>query len=283
MFPRLSYPAHLGRAMLAGLALWLTIAPADAGLTRSIRGPEPIAYVQTPIHSARSGDLQAYWKDEVELIDWTSARGVTLLTSRFHGPHDQELVITVLDAAGVCGIRECPVRIYDMQGGMVLETSACDQSSFHDLTPDRSVFIGCGVAHRIEPDAAARDTSAAAATRRFWHNGSIVEAAFGAGNSVTIRYLDPKDSLPSYLRGLVLFEGRIERGGGITGTAYTFKTGCVPAPYAVAGALRAGNLALSGASPTRDPRSCAVTGYSNRSPNTRLNFIDLTLARAATW
>ena len=64
----------------------------------------------------------------------------------------------------------------------------------------------------------------------------------------------------------------------LAGTAYAFKAGCQPAPYAVNGVFRSTNIALAGASPTRDPHSCTVTGYTSRSPNARLSFVDLTMA-----
>jgi hypothetical protein len=160
-----------------------------------------------------------------------------------------------------------------------MQTSACDQTSFHRLSRDNSAFIACGIEHRIGKDPSARDTYASpASTKRFWHNGSIVEASFGSDSSVRIRYVDPKDSLPSDMNGLVLFDGRIDRRGGLAGTAYAFKAGCQPAPYSVNGVFRLTNIALAGASPTRDPHSCVVTGYTYRSPNARLSFVDLTMA-----
>jgi hypothetical protein len=269
----------LKQVAFAFVGLWIFAAPADAGMINAIRTPEAVDYVATEVYSQGANDLQAYWKDEVEWLDWNSPRGVIILNSRFYGPKDQELLVTMLSAPGVCGIRECPVRIFTRYGDLVMQTSACDETSFHRLSPDKSVFIACGIEHRIEKDPSARDTHASpASTRRFWHNGSIVEASFGSDRSVRIRYVDPKDSLPSYMNGLVLFDGQIDRRGGLAGTAYAFKAGCQPAPYAVNGVFRSTNIALAGASPTRDPHSCTVTGYTSRSPNARLSFVDLTMA-----
>lgn len=279
MFPSISSFALLKRVAFAVLALWVFVAPGDASMSDAIRTLEQVDYVETQVYSEGANDLQTYWKDQVELLDWNSLRGVTVSNRRFSGPQGQELLITMLDAEGVCGIRECPVRIFTASGDLVMETSACDQTSFHQLSPDRSVFIACGAEHRIEQHRSVRDTYASpVSTKRFWHNGSIVEASFGSDSSVKIRYVEPRDGLPSYMRGLVLFDGRMDRKGGLTGTAYTFKAGCLPAPYSVNGVFRATNIALAGASPARDPHSCLVTGYTYRSPNAKLSFVDLTMA-----
>jgi hypothetical protein len=130
---------------------------------------------------------------------------------------------------------------------------------------------------RLERDGIARnDPAPAEQNRRYWHNGSIVEASYSADGGVRISYVEPKPDLPATLRGMTLFEGRIARDGRLFGTAYTFKSGCAPAPYQVAGSSGPTGMTLSGASPRRDPYSCAVAGYTFRSPNVRLNFIDLT-------
>ena len=95
----------------AFLGLWIFAAPANASMSNAIRTLEPIDYIATQVYSEGASDLQTYWKDEVGLLDWNAPRGVTILNSRFYGPKDQELLITMLNAPGVCGIRECPVRI----------------------------------------------------------------------------------------------------------------------------------------------------------------------------
>ena len=275
-------PRYLKRVLLAMLGLCLFVAPATASLTSSVRTGQPVDYVGTDIRSENSRDLQTYWKDHTDLIDWRGPRGVSILSRRVRGARDQELLITMLNAPGICGIRECPVRIYDGSDELVFETSACNQSSFHALVLDSDLFVACGVEHRIGQGIGqgrpGRATAASvASTRRFWHNGSIVEVSLGADNSIRIRYVEPRQDLPSDMHGLVMFEGRINRGH-LTGTAYTFKTGCAPAPYQVDGLFGPANIVLAGASPARDPHSCAVTGYTSRSPNARLNFVDLTMA-----
>jgi hypothetical protein len=275
----IAFLGYFRRVGFATLSLCFFVASAGAGLSISVRTGQPIDYVDTEIRSENNHDLQTDWKDEIELIDWSGPRGVTIHNSRVYGARDQELLITMLNAPGICGIRECPVRIYAGSGELVLETSACDQPSLHALSLDGGVFIACGVEHRIGQGRFGHGPEASAAsTKRFWHNGSIVEATFGADNSISIRYVEPRDGLPSYMRGLVLFEGRIDRGN-LTGMAYTFKVGCAPAPYSVSGVFSSSNIALVGASPARDPHSCAVIGYTSRSANARLSFVDLTMAR----
>jgi ferredoxin-thioredoxin reductase catalytic subunit len=267
---------HAALALLGTLSL---VASAEAGISNSVRTSAPIGYSSTQVYSEGAYDLQAYWKDQIYLLEWSSPRGVTIRNSRIYGAQDQELLVTMLDARAVCGIRACPVRIYTGGGELVMEISACDAAELHEISIDRRDFIACGLSYRIEKDNSLRDASASTtASKRFWHNGSIVEATFYADHAISIRYAEPKDSLPANMRGAVLFEGRIGRDGGLTGIAYTFKTGCPPAPYSVTGISRPTNIALTGASPVRDPYSCAITGRTYRSPNARLSFIDLTMA-----
>jgi hypothetical protein len=78
------------------------------------------------------------------------------------------------------------------------------------------------------------------------------------------------------MRGAVLFEGGADKRGNLVGTAYTFKSGCNAAPYAVRGHLDSkGGLMLVGDAPVRDPHSCNVLEFSARSPNARLAFLDI--------
>lgn len=101
------------------------------------------------------------------------------------------------------------------------------------------------------------------------HNGSTVELT-----DDRIVYSQPKASLRGVVKpGTVLVEGEWN-GERFSGTAYAFKKGCPPAPYAVSGGRveRPGQLdmVLRGAGPIR--KGCAVVGYSDRSPHSRLVF-----------
>lgn len=103
------------------------------------------------------------------------------------------------------------------------------------------------------------------------HNGSTVELL-----DDRIVYSFPKASLKGVVKpGTVLVEGTWSGDGErFAGTAYAFKQGCPPAPYAVSGAKvqRPGqlDLVLRGAGPIR--KGCEVVGHSDRSPHSRLVF-----------
>ena len=101
------------------------------------------------------------------------------------------------------------------------------------------------------------------------HNGSVMEI-----RDERILYAEPKASLRGVVKpGTVLVEGKWS-GDRFSGTAYAFKKGCPPAPYAVSGAKveKPGqlDLVLLGAGPVR--KGCEVVGYSERSPHARLVF-----------
>lgn len=101
------------------------------------------------------------------------------------------------------------------------------------------------------------------------HNGSVMEI-----RDDRILYAEPKASLRGVVRpGTVLVEGKWT-GDRFAGTAYAFKKGCPPTPYAVSGAKveRPGQLGLvlKGAGPIR--KGCEVVGHSERSPHSRLVF-----------
>ncbi|MBJ3785449.1 hypothetical protein [Devosia sediminis] len=112
------------------------------------------------------------------------------------------------------------------------------------------------------------------------HNGSLMwhDAAQGV-----LYYDRPKASLDGLVeRGTVLFQGApwsFEGEFSMSGTAYTFRKGCAPAPYHVEGGLVPGadpsmpdRIVLRGASPKREQGGCAVVGYTHDSPNAELVF-----------
>ena len=65
--------------------------------------------------------------------------------------------------------------------------------------------------------------------------------------------------------GMVLFRGE-RNDDRFTGEAYTFKVGCSPAPYRVAGRIEGGRrLVLLGRAPVFDKDSCTVVDHSAQS------------------
>lgn len=101
------------------------------------------------------------------------------------------------------------------------------------------------------------------------HNGSTMKVSFDDG---VIIYREPKDSIAGTVPvGQVLFRGKMTVNGRISGTAYVFKRGCAPAPYAVEGRDTDPGFVLTGKAPVRGA-GCEVIGYSSDSPNARLRF-----------
>lgn len=116
--------------------------------------------------------------------------------------------------------------------------------------------------------AVAVSTTTYAADSIWNHNGSemLLQAN---GSERTISYFRPRHGI-SAQPGQILFQGR-RTSDSYQGTAYTFRSGCRPAPYQVSGYLNSETrIELSGAAPQRD--GCQVIGYSNRSGNARLVF-----------
>ncbi|MBB2961894.1 hypothetical protein FHU13_002282 [Methylobacterium sp. R2-1] len=104
----------------------------------------------------------------------------------------------------------------------------------------------------------------------YTHNGSEVLVDERAG---IIRYQVPKASIRiAVSKGTVLFRGTFAASGEVTGTAYVFKAGCEPAPYAVSGRSDGSTIILKGIAPRRDPNSCAVTGTTASGAHTILRF-----------
>lgn len=105
------------------------------------------------------------------------------------------------------------------------------------------------------------------------HNGSAVT---GYPERGVIVYEDPKPSLRGIVSpGDVLFRGVIDtKHKRVHGTAYVFKRGCAPAPYAVTGVEFHGesSFKLVGAAPVRAPHSCDVVGFSKTNGNASLQF-----------
>jgi hypothetical protein len=106
------------------------------------------------------------------------------------------------------------------------------------------------------------------------HNGSVMWTALTDG---LIVYAEPKASIRDVVKpGSVLFRGKpFMQGARLHGTAYAFKKGCAPAPYAVRGGYSRDNatITLRGAGPIR--QGCEVVGYSEKSPHAVLKFTSM--------
>ena len=262
---------------VAAMLTSLGPAPVQAGLIRSERLLESISYLASPVRALDDPALRTFWSDQVDYVDLASSGGASVQTGAFRNVDGRMLLITLLDARPACGKRECPFRIYSADGALLLDVSACRDTAYHFMSADRKSVMLCGVRHELSPKPArsAAPIQATVRSRAMWHNGSMMEASFQDNGEVQIRYARPRSGLPQNLRGQLLFEGRVEGKRSLTGTAYTFKSGCEPAAYEVSGSIDGGSqIALSGQSPMRDPNSCAVIGFTRQSPNARLSFVE---------
>ncbi|RYE86181.1 MAG: hypothetical protein EOP19_07535 [Hyphomicrobiales bacterium] len=224
--------------------------------------------------------LERYWGDYVASLGYEPKRPRPLVAKVTAG--GQSYVYSML-RGGIdvgCGIRECPVRIF--QGGtLIVETMACDATHTHGVSPDGEIFYRCDIGRPlanmllVAPSEArtTRDLWADAAERPWNHNGSVMQIDPAAG---TIVYLHPKASLSATVRpGQVLFEGTPwTPGGAFSGTAYTFRKGCPPAPYTVTATYEdfTETLTLRGDAPVRRKGGCEVVSYSSTSSNAMLAF-----------
>jgi hypothetical protein len=104
-----------------------------------------------------------------------------------------------------------------------------------------------------------------------FHNGSRAIFTRTDGH-VEIRYDAPRPGLPVQ-SGTLLFSGNYDtKTGRYAGTAYVFKRGCEPAPYAVTGKESGPGIVMIGIAPTRASSSCALTGETLNGKNARLIF-----------
>lgn len=102
------------------------------------------------------------------------------------------------------------------------------------------------------------------------HNGSTIMMT-RKGHQLTMTYSGVRPGL-SVQVGSTLFSGTITDRNEIQGSAYTFKRGCPPAPYAVSGVQTNNEIVLRGGAPVRDSSGCAVVDYDDSAPSATLRF-----------
>jgi hypothetical protein len=109
----------------------------------------------------------------------------------------------------------------------------------------------------------------------FDHNGSLIIVNYDHND---IRYDTPSDRMGGLVRpGDPVFTGRIQRRGTIEGTAYVYKKGCSFIFYKTSGRYDPAlpGYVMTGAAPVRARKGCDVIGYSIKSPNARLLYVDI--------
>jgi hypothetical protein len=205
------------------------------------------------------------------------------------GTAGQAVVLVPADGRGVRQVMTHDLRIEPgspptirMTGGIDCAMGRTDRCSAA-LAWNGQAFVAAGQAApaRIQTASATAATSAAAEFidletvdgSYYDHNGSQMLVSHTDG---VIAYAEPKASIRSAVRrGQVMFRGRIRYNAPVSGTAFVFKTGCAPAPYAVRGRDDEGVITLTGAAPIRAKDGCDIIGRTTTGPNSRLVFRSL--------
>lgn len=266
-------------------------------------GGEKILYdAGSELESQKSYVFKEYWSDKTGQINWKapiSKRG-TVYNDLLVSADGRHLLLTTLQSwsGSACDSR-CPFRVFTAQHRKIMDIMACGDRSQHGISVDHRSFIACGESFPIPQvddrtaimENAPPDSNAEAyveVVRRLrskpanapepirvdsaYHNNSEMLVSEWKDATVEITYNHPRPGLP-VANGTLLFRG-VRDGARYSGTAYTFKAGCSPAPYAVAGVKDAKKemIVMVGAAPRRDPRSCDVIGESVQSGPAKLVF-----------
>ena len=151
-------------------------------------------------------------------------------------------------------------RFYKSEYGL---WKACDDLDNH-IFADTADWTNSGIPRDADEPGVEEITDLAPYSREtdlegpeFWHNDSLMVADHERG---LILYKKPKKSLANVVKpGDVVFRGKpwdlYDPLPGIRGTAYVFRKGCDPAPYAVYGA-RSCQEGLRGRSDNQSGRQC---------------------------
>ncbi|MGQ8634401.1 hypothetical protein ACUTJJ_23290 [Agrobacterium sp. DKPNP3] len=173
------------------------------------------------------------------------------------------------------------VKCQATDGARLGQQMACRQIQTFRPSRDGQYLKMCGMTYPVANlvDAQPRNASSTLGEwqqiendRVLNHNGSAMRVLPKEGKII---YLEPRKELSSIKSGQVLFEGKPwEPGGPFSGTAYTFRKGCPPAPYRVEAFYEGWTetLTLRGAAPVRKKSGCDIVGYSLESDNAALTF-----------
>jgi hypothetical protein len=243
-----------------------------------------------------------YWSDKASQIDWkqpVSKRGM-IYNWALPSADGRNLFLTMLQSPpGTACDSRCPVRVFTAQQKRIMDFMACSDRKQHGVSADHRFFVACGesfpipqvddrtaIIENAPPDSNAeayvevvhRERAKAANAPEpvhvdsAYHNNSEMLVSEWKDTAVEITYNHPRPGL-AVAEGTLLFRG-IRDGARYSGTAYTFKAGCPPAPYAVTGVKdqKQEMIVMTGAAPRRDPHSCEIIGESAQSGSAKLVF-----------
>jgi hypothetical protein len=254
----------------------------------------------TEVKNPKAFIFREYWSDKTSQINWkepVSKRGM-IYNWPLPSADGRVLTLTVLQTMQVCD-PFCPARVFTAKQKKIMDILVCSDRTQHGVSVDHRSIIACGRSFpipQVDEIAAIKENAPldsdpdayVEAVRRFrskpadtpnpvrrdtaFHNNSQMLVSEWKDGAVEITYDSPRPGLP-VAQGTVLFRG-VRDGGRYSGTAYTFKAGCPPAPYPVTGIedRKRELLVLSGGAPHRDPHSCEVIGQSDQSGHAKLVF-----------
>lgn len=243
-----------------------------------------------------------YWSDRSSDINWKAppSRRAHIFNASLPSADGRNFYQTLLlpGSRTDCG-DQCRLRVLTAKRTVIMDIRVCSDIQRHEVSADQKFLIACGKSFAIpqvdekvaimenasldsDPqvylDVVLRDrTKSGPATQPIRvdtadHNRSEMLISDWKDGSVEIAYNRPRSGLP-VAQGTVLFRGT-RAGDRYSGTAYTFKAGCQPSPYAVTGTRnrRQESIVLSGAAPRRDPNSCETIGLATQSGHAKLVF-----------
>jgi hypothetical protein len=246
-----------------------------AGLSIAPRSGVLLNYVERPISGVNDRNFNRFWGDRLNFVDWTAVKPARISSATFMFVDGRQLTATMLSDRADCDAAACPLRLFD-GNDMVAEFEVCEDKTRHEISLDHQEFLACGKSYRLSDTINWAVADHRPDERTLIHNGSLVSMVRLEDNSVEIRYILPRRGLPTTLKGELLFRGKEDNQHRFSGIAYTFKASCSPAGYIVSGAIDSnGEIILAGQAPTRDPRSCAVLGFTTQSPNAKLIFANV--------
>src|ERR1700749_2935545 len=110
----LRHPSLSTRALASRILVVASVFVLPAGLPcrADETGPEKLVYAKSIVENPQNQNFAAYWGDQLNRVEWTSQRPVTVFGEYFFNADGRRLFISMLSAGGACADGLCPVRIY---------------------------------------------------------------------------------------------------------------------------------------------------------------------------
>lgn len=105
-------------------------------------------YVGHPLESEIAKEL---WGDVLDSAFQTGELVPEVFVATYKNPAGEDLRITMLGAMSVCGLNECPIRIY-RGDEKVADFNGCQNTEKHALNSTGSIFIACDDLFSIPSD-----------------------------------------------------------------------------------------------------------------------------------